>query len=629
MCGISGCFEFKQGSSVHSLVGSVLKVAEAQHNRGPDNLLIKSFDFTNTLGAIAHNRLSIIDLTSDANQPFFSHDGRYVICFNGEIYNYLELRSELEHTGVVFRTSSDTEVLLYFLIHYGPEQLDRIEGMFAFSFLDQTTEQCILSRDRFGTKPLVYSSTSQRFAFASDPSALNTLVCSPPNLTYLNTGIHFKYYESDSCITQYSQINYLAPGHFAELDLRSLNLSPPRPYFSLLDKDDFASSYLSSLGFREKCALLRDEVYTSVNYRLRSDVPCGISLSAGVDSNIISSIATSLQPNLLHFVYGDPDQPSSEAFTVRRLRTDISDYICYVNEPKSSEDIQALFWETLRAQGGPFPHTSQLAQFAVFKEARRNSVPVVLGGQGADEAFMGYRKFFMYHTQHLLKRRQIRQLIDFSLLNLSLIPSIVPKANLFWRERKRYFSSKSSVEVTPSLNFFDPSSLSMTSSISPGFGLGHIHASERQYLDIVRYSLPTLLRYEDRNSMASSVESRLPFLSPNVMRLGLRVALSDKLRHGFGKFILRKSFAGQVAKQIIYNRDKRGFDTNHEFMIRNGLGVLIRDVVSRSIGTVLPLVAGGTCSTNDYFSDVNLVFMQGRFAEATSLIWLHKPSGVF
>lgn len=625
MCGISGYFEFNTISPIDHLRRLVLDVAKRQNRRGPDFLGVSTFSYGEVHGVLAHNRLSIIDLSSNANQPLFSHDQRYAICFNGEVYNYLELRSELSEFGIEYRTSSDTEVLLYYLIKKGPQHLDQIEGMFSFVFLDQLTQRCIFARDRFGSKPLAYCSTSTSFAFASDPAALNLLVDSDVNELYCAQGSRYKYYESDSCMTQYSNINYLPPGHFATLDLRTMQIAAPQPYFSLSQECDIDSNLLQSLGFRDKCNLIREALYKSVEFRLRSDVPCGLSLSGGVDSNIISAISVSLKPGLQHFVYGDPDDETSEAHTVRNLRPDIANSVHYVREPKSKERIEELFYETLTAQGAPFPHTSQLAQYSIFKEARRNGVPVILGGQGADEAFMGYRKFFLYHILHLYGQRQLPALVAFCISNSSLIPAVMPKASIFWRERRRYArDNKSNQSCLPETTMPGIDDLMALEQLSPGYGLQKLSASQRQYLDIYRFSLPTLLRYEDRNSMAASIESRLPFLSPGIMKIGALLPTKDKLRYGFGKYILRKAFEDTIHPQILFNRDKRGFDTNHFNLIRRGIGPLVRHSLTYHFGPSMPLHGGSTADIATYFSDSNLSTVQGRFAEATTLIWANN-----
>lgn len=613
MCGISGVISKMTGADSPTGLQSIV---HSQHSRGPDSVgyLRRDMRDGRTLW-LAHNRLSIIDLSSDANQPMVTDDGRYAMVFNGAIYNYVELRRELAALGRRFRTSSDTEVLLLSYAQWGISAFSKFFGMFTVAIHDNFTDELLLARDRFGVKPLYYREAADQFWFASTPSAIAKNDQLEPDLEYVARGIQLKYYEDETSFSPFRGVLALPPGH---IGIRSADGAPfhLQKYFDLDALAANEAERLAGIGFaaatEELTALLRN----ATQIRLRADVPIGLSLSGGVDSTTIAALCAESGTALTGYSFGDPGDVSSEAGLVTLLSRQLDAKVVFVPPARGAHAV-ALFWQTMRAQGAPIPHTSQMAQFAVFSAARADGIKVMLGGQGGDEAFMGYRKYFLYHFRHVVAQRKWAETPALLGTVLRVLPAVAAKANLFWRERGRY--QKDSDGLGTSLRL-----PSLQNSPSPGIGLGQ-DPTFRQALDVTRYSLPSLLRYEDRNSMGNSIESRLPFLDHRIIGFGIGLPTSHKLRHGMGKYALRMAMKGRVPDAILFNRDKRGFDTRHEDWIIDGVGGAIRQGLSlhrRNAETFLP--SGSTIDS--YFSDAALGRNVSRFAEATSLLWLLDPT---
>lgn len=614
MCGISGCV-LKVGDRTPP--ADLVAVVESQNRRGPDSTgyISRALGDGRSLW-FAHNRLSIIDLSSDANQPMVSQDERYSLVFNGAIYNYVELREELAAAGHDFRTTSDTEVLLAALIIWGEAGLGRLFGMFTLAFHDRATNRLLLARDRFGVKPLYYRQHGDDIWFASTPGAIAQKEKCEPNLEYASRGIRLKYYEDEGDIAPYLGIHAMPPGHYAVVDLTARDAISPRAYYDLDAAWRAERPRLATLGTAE----LRDELFDRLRHatmiRLRADVPIGISLSSGVDSTTVATLCADAGVLPLGFCFGDPDDSRSEAPAVRRFAAHLGQQVRFIPQV-TGDEARRLFWRTLRAQGAPFPHTSQIAQYAVFEDARAHGVKVMLGGQGGDEAFMGYRKFFLFHVRHMLRSRDWRAVPAAASNILQILPAIASRATLFWRERGRY--SAQGNEGLGSGLLLPP----LANSASPGAGLGGDPAI-RQALDVTRYSLPSLLRYEDRSSMGNSIESRLPFLDHRVIEFGTALPIRHKLKGGMGKYLLRDAMRGKVPDWILFNRDKRGFDTRHADWIAAGIGATIRQglaIHGEAAARYLPADA----RIDGYFSDGQLTDVASRFAEATTLLWLLDP----
>lgn len=499
---------------------------------------------------LGHRRLAILDLSGLGSQPMQTEDGSLTIVFNGEIYNYIEIRQELERLGFSFRTRSDTEVLLQAYRHWGKECLQRFNGMWSFAIWDRDRRELFCSRDRFGVKPLYYYCDGRRFLFGSEIKQILTLPGVPRQangarvLDYLEQGIL-----NQSAETLFQGIHELPGGSFLTLHLSSEEiLARVNPYWDLplRPRED-----VTEVAAREEfIETFRD----AVRLRMRSDVPVGSCLSGGLDSSSIVSTARSLANHVsfhtFSAIFQDPrlDETSYIRGVVEAAQAK-PHFVAPTGEALSNA-LEKLLWH----QDEPIAGSSVFAQYVVMEAARRESVPVLLDGQGGDETLCGYRKFYYFYLWHLLKRRSSR-----------LVPEMVWHAArgdylpLHWSDATRYlpapFRPRKTLLAKVSGNGFATHAFQEVD-----IGAGESLAA-RQKEDLVRLSLPVLLRYEDRNSMAHSIETRLPFLDYRLAEFLVNCPESFKLRKGWTKWILREAMAGAVPDAVRWRRTKLGFDT--------------------------------------------------------------------
>jgi len=609
MCGIAGAFSNSQPTfTLAQLVGEIVA---SQLARGPDHQAVVELPQPTGQLVLGHNRLSIIDLSEQSNQPLWDHSGRYCIVFNGEIYNYLELRQELQALGHCFRTQGDTEVILEAFKAWGQAAWERFIGMFAFALLDTQTQQLWLVRDRFGVKPLFYRAEENLLAFASSTEALARYFGLSPNLEYVSRGLFYYVYEDDSDISPYSGLRALPAGHHACVQLRQPRVEP-QPYYDLKSRVEQKIQALEGLSQRALLDELEATLHSAVQLRLRSDVPLAISLSGGLDSSLVAALAARQHEQVVGFCYGHPQAPRSEGPLAQELAQKAGIQVRFVWPELSKERLTQAFEKTLAAQDAPFPTLSILAQNFVYEAARAEGYKVLLGGQGGDEGFMGYRKFFLFQLRYLLAQKRYAELAGFALGLAQLLRAEMYKLGLFWQNRPRYFGRlpQSNLRLPP---------------VQLALGASHQAPWLRQMLDVTRYSLPTLLRYEDRNSMGHSIESRLPFLDYRVLELGLALPVHLKLRHGYGKWALRQVAHGKIPESIRTARYKRGFDVTQSWLAA-GLGSHLQEQIQAAAPLLRGILAPGLNPSQTY-TPTQLQQHPRRLAEAISLVWLARRLG--
>jgi asparagine synthase (glutamine-hydrolysing) len=610
MCGISGVLSVDGKVDCPALIEAIVA---SQRARGPDAQVVETYRAEEFELVLGHNRLSIIDLRPEANQPMADSHGDLRVVLNGEIYNYIELRAELLARGATFRTNSDTEVILEAYRAWGVAAFDRFIGMFAFGLYDTRKRELVLVRDRFGVKPLYYLATEHFIAFASTPTALAAWFGLKPNLEYVARGISHKYYEDDRGTAPYEGLKALLPSHLLRVRVEQGRVVAKLDrYYDLRERVQVTRQRLASLGDQAIADEFLELLLSACRLRLRSDVTLGLSVSGGVDSSTIAAVVTPEATDIIGYSFGDPDDPKSEGPLVADLARHVGMRPHYVGVSGEAA-LEELFWRTLAAQDAPFPSASVMAQQAVFRAARADKTIVLLGGQGGDEAFMGYRKFYLFYVLSILRERRVSALPHLLATVLPLLPAVIKRARVFMGERARYSNEGAGMGtqlILPPVTTAESMSLPENMSVT-----------ERQVLDVTRFSLPTLLRYEDRNSMSNSIESRLPFLDQRVIEFGISLAERLKLQRGFGKWIVRDAMAGKLPASIRLNRDKRGFDVNQQGWIRAGLGRVLRGALterSRKISQWLPPGA----VIDRHFSDAALTNGPQAFKEAVSLIWL-------
>ncbi len=572
MCGLFGHYSSRSAEDSAELDSRLIAAQSALHHRGPDDRGIETFvvvrgaDIPNGSLSFGHTRLSIIDLSPAGHQPMHSSNGRYTIVFNGEIYNYRELRNELKTAGYSFRTNSDTEVLLAIWAHWGILGLRRLTGMFAFAVYDRQDQSLTLVRDAFGIKPLFYSQGDDSLSFASELPALLNLLTSKPELD-LQQGYDYLVYGryDDHERTFYRGVVNLLPGHWLRVDLKTMIASGPERWWwpSIDERTD--------LSFEEAAEKLREMFLDSVRMHLRSDVPLGAALSGGLDSSAVVCAMRYLEPDLPIHTF---------SYVARGAAFDEERWIDIVNEHVSAmahkvvvnpQDLADDLDDLIRVQAEPFGTTSIYAQYRVFKLAKECGISVILDGQGADESLGGYEGYPSQVLRELLGQFHIAETMRFAnywsdrfgrnkstLLKPLLATYLSDKAKSKFKQIKSRVWAPKWIHKEKHLKLSEKyQQNSMQQSI----------LNDRHLADTLRYELTTtrirrLLRYEDRNSMAFSIESRVPFLTIDLIEFLLslpsRYLVSPAAET---KCIFRAAMRGIVPNEILDRRDKIGFET--------------------------------------------------------------------
>jgi len=385
MCGILGVFTNEISENFEYNFQKSLKLL---NHRGPDDSGLNIFTTNGGILAIGQTRLSIIDLTSSGHQPMQTDDGRYSIVFNGEIYNYIELREELKKEGYIFKTNSDTEVLLNAWIEWGLDGVVKYNGMFSFAVYDVLNNSITLVRDAFGIKPLFYCLNDNKLYFSSEINALISLLPSAPNLNYQQAYNYLVWgkYDNDEQ-TFYKNIYHLKPSHSLTIKLKDYvdgkkSMLPERWWWPSIKEQD--------ISFNVAAKKVREIFLENIRLQLRSDVSIGAALSGGIDSSAIVCAIRYLEPEMpIHtFSYISDDESISEEKWVDIINNYV-DAISHKVKAGSDDLIQNLD-KLIKTQGEPFGSSSIYAQYKVFETVREAGITVILDGQGADELFAGY-----------------------------------------------------------------------------------------------------------------------------------------------------------------------------------------------------------------------------------------------
>lgn len=566
MCGIAGIV-LREAQAIDP------SFAKVQAHRGPDQqgLLLSDGETISIHSqierqprlarlALIHHRLSIIDLSDLGRQPMSSPDGRYHLVYNGEVYNYLELRRELEAAGIRFVSRSDTEVVLHALAHWGKESLGRFEGMFALALWDARARTLLLARDPFGIKPLHYHQTPKRFAFSSEMKALMQLEGVERRLDAQATYEFLRHAQTDDDrSTLLHDIHQLEPGCWMEIDLARPDRAAHGKYWEL-------KRSAVEISFADAAAHLRELFLRNIERHLRSDVRVGTALSGGIDSSAIVSAVRHLEPDIdLHtFSYIADDQKLNEEVWVDIVteRTRATVHKIRISAIELISDLDEL----IDAQDQPFGSTSIYAQFRVFRAARDAGIKVMLDGQGADELMGGYAYFSGARLASLLHRGQIGDAIRFMRgagrdaglrqLLLASGPFVFPGK---LQKPLRRLVGRELVPGWLDRNWFHASGATLEATAERG-PTGEIYSDE--LIRATTRALPHLLRYEDRNSMHFSVESRVPFMTPELAEHVVSVPEEFSLTpDGTRKALFREAMRGIVPNAILDRRDKIGFAT--------------------------------------------------------------------
>jgi asparagine synthase (glutamine-hydrolysing) len=570
MCGIAGIISTHPNFvQQHCLK----QMADALKHRGPegDNYWIND---EQTIG-FAHRRLRILDLSQNAAQPF--HYLHYTIIFNGEIYNYQELKEELGKCGYNFTTICDTEVIPAAYDYWGKDCLHHFDGMFAFALYDKKNEEVFIARDRFGEKPLYYhaeygNGKLNQFILASEIKALWVVGLQKNiNQTMLLNFITLGYVQNPSDVSEtfYSNISSLPQSHY-------LIVKPPQGkveiqrWYELKIPRNFKKENDAIEEFTE---LLN----ASVSRRLRSDVPVGTSLSGGIDgASILAAIHQLKQKNNFSAAWSNvaftavfPGFEKDEA-TNSKTVAEYFDIAQFITTP-SADDCVKYFEQLMYYQDEPVQSSSVLTQFLVYGLAQEKGITVLLDGQGADETLAGYKKYTHWYLQQLLKqdfnafRREKELLERNNLLETwgwkNYIAPFFPLQTKRQLENRTYKAQKHNPYITHDFfNNYDKGSLQKP--LIKGL-------EDNLYYNVIQFGLSELLRYADRNSMAHSREVRLPFLNHELVEFVFSLPSSYKIRNGFTKWILRKAMDNYLPQAIIWQKNKIGYEPPQKQWMQN------------------------------------------------------------
>ena len=562
MCGIAGIIS----SNPTAVTKQRLQLmTDSLQHRGPDGdgFWINS----ETSAGLGHRRLSIIDLAATGAQPMH-YAGRYTITYNGELYNYIELKETLLKKGFAFLTHSDTEVILAAYACYGNECLQHFDGMFAFAIWDESDKTLFCARDRFGEKPFYYVNENDRFIFASEMKALWAIgipkQMKPSRLlTYLTLGITAN--SIDQHETFYEQILTLPAGHYLQLQYKT---DVTNNIYTAVIKSYWDIDKETMLAPTDKTAIehFSHLLQTSVYRRLRSDVSIGTSLSGGLDS---SAIVALIQQNIQtsgHYKHGAfsaifPGFKKDESPFIQQVANqfNLERFSVLPNADGLITDMQKLVYH----QEEPFQSLSMYAQYKVYELARQQGVTVLLDGQGADETLAGYHKYYHWYWQELLacgdfktfkkelaaaRVHGVTDPLDYRNYIAAFMPSVTSKI--------LESQAKTKLQNNDDINYEYFASAKNTRVDKPTVS----HLNEILYFNTRQTGLGELLRYADRNSMAHSCEVRLPFLSHELVEYIFSLPSHFKIREGFTKWILRKSVDHLLPANITWRTDKIGFE---------------------------------------------------------------------
>lgn len=559
MCGIAGIITANE--SVIS-IPLLKKMADALKHRGPDGE-----DFwinKHNHAGFAHRRLSIIDLSPSGAQPMH-YLQRYTIVFNGEIYNYIELRADLQKAGYHFQSTGDTEVILAAYDLYKERCLQHFDGMFAFAIWDEKQQKLFCARDRFGEKPLYYYNDGQVFAFASEMKALwatgiEKKIEEKQVLNYIALGQVQN--PSNKAQTFYRNIYSLPPSSYAILPLQTLQLSV-KPYWEI-DKQ-----YNQQVKEADAKSIIESLLTISVHRRLRSDVAIGASISGGLDSSAIAYFVSKFlsEQSNKNFKTFSAVFPGFEKDEHKQIE-EVTKFLHLKNYPLTpdAKGLISDFEKLCYHQEEPFTSSSIYAQYKVYQHAKENDVKVLLDGQGADETMAGYHRYIHWYLQELVslykfseatheKRIMHQHKANFKWGIKNIIGALLPSHVSIALEKKEYNHVRHNADLSKHMIGF-----------IRGREWDGIHKPVVTKLnDILHFStmemgLEELLRYADRNSMAHGIEVRLPFLNAELVKFIFSLSSKHKINEGYTKSILRKVMNGKLPHDIVWRKDKVGFE---------------------------------------------------------------------
>jgi asparagine synthase (glutamine-hydrolysing) len=590
MCGIAGIINFSDSPVNEKIIREMVDVI---HHRGPDG---NGFYFHKNV-CLGHARLSIIDLSDAGAQPMHFKD-KYVITYNGEVYNYIEIREELKSLGYNFMSSSDTEVILAAYDQWGEECVNRFNGMWAFAIHDKTRDIVFCSRDRFGIKPFYFYHDKDKFVFGSEIKQLlgflkKKTVNKKILMDYLVLSL-----EDHNEETFFQGINKLLPSHNLVIDNKTNNITLKRYYKVKIDPS------VAELGEAESIALWQSEFERSISYRLRSDVKVGTCLSGGLDSSSVAAVASE--------IYQASSGSKFSAITAESEdeKNNESDYAKAVVEKCNLEwhtvkpniaDFQKTVDDVIRVQEEPFGGPSIIMQYFVLKKAKEISSTVLLDGQGGDETLLGYERYYPAYLLSLPFKNKI-----FEFFNSAKNSKLSKKSLLLYI----FYFTNSKVRIRRQLkrhSFIKQEYLKLIdTNLIEELSSAYSDIHKLQLLELERTQLPHLLKYEDRNSMVHSIETRLPFLDYKLVELSLSINNKFKIKEGWTKYILRKATEGKLPETISWRKNKFGFEAPTTIWLKDRAPFLKVIEESKILRKILSQKISGTVDLKMFWKLYNI-----------------------
>lgn len=584
MCGIAGYID-KTGK-YRPEKKLVKKMTDAMIHRGPD----AEGQWIDEYIALGHRRLSIIDLEAKSNQPLVSHDGKYVITFNGEIYNYIELKSELVSKGAVFRTDSDTEVVIEAYRAYGEECFNQFNGMWSLALYDMEEQKVILSRDRFGIKPAYTVDNEDVFVYASE---IKAILAAFPEENIPNEACIYRYLSQsvnedtdEQCF--YKNIKIFPAAHYMIYDLQTHT----REYKSYWEVNE-QLFYEKWIQEKNPVKTFRKLFESAVELRLRADVEVGACLSGGLDSSAIVGCASKKFGKKMHtFSSVYTDKECNEESYIRKVNERWDTIPHYIKPDDYEENFTKYIEDLTYHHDQPTGGASLYSQYMVMKEVQ-GKVKVILDGQGADELFAGYIPYYSYYIDDLLSRNTFRakcKAIKMLVIIKKEWPDVIGAVStdtivrlvglknsfLFQNEKKiKDLKIKRSVQMFTD-DFMDK--------VHDNYQKKEIQCSSnlntRLCNDVLNKSIPALLHNEDGNSMAFSIESRVPFLDYRIVEFAIALDGKYKISNQWTKWIIRKACRDYLPKEVAKRKNKMGFPAPFARWLREGRS---RDELKRII----------------------------------------------
>ncbi len=582
MCGIAGFVGFGNNYSLAQ------KANEIQKHRGPDHQGLWSDERI----ALSHQRLSIIDLSEEANQPFEKYN--FVIVFNGEIYNYKELRLELDKSNRInYRTTSDTEIVLEYYRRYGEKCLNYFIGMFAFAIYDKTSKSLFLARDHFGIKPLFYHHSATKFSFSSELKTLTELKIFPKDLNVKQLVASLNYVWVPGNESMFKNVYKLPPAHYLILD--SNNSIFLKRYWQINEGN------ISNASEENLIEEFDTIINNSIKRHLVADVPISSFLSGGLDSSLIAALTNKYISPLTTFTIGTSqsdkqiEKMTSDEFYAKKLaKKDGFLYNEIILESNIIKDLPFI----VNALDEPIGDPAALNTYIMCKAAKDKGLKVILSGMGADEILFGYRR--QKATLYAERYKNLPKVIKYPLKMLvnNLPVKFGKKGMRFNRWSKKFLmfaESPSSEAYRLSYSYYLPNQIQnlFNFDVSTEINLiieEHSDLFNSGYNDIINKMCNTditmfmnglNLTYSDRASMAASVELRVPYIDKEVVEFAMTLPGKYKYKHGQSKYILKKVAEKYLPKDIVY-RPKASFGAPIRSWISNDLSGMVDDLLSET-----------------------------------------------